>query len=233
MTMKQSSGALWLGLAALGGLIVGRRMATPSRMPNLDICQRMLAEKRGEVQAAILAARVRGRYDHLYAHRPHFPLRALRFHLERNILPGLALYQTLREENDDQDAVLAEVEVLFGAIVGQLRRLMPLLGHLSDPFAGFRMALHWVVRLGFPSEGWEMEPVEDSDQCIAYNVHRCFYLDVLTAYGAPELTALYCKMDDLMYEELPPTIVWERTKTLGRGDDLCDFRWRRKSEGTY
>jgi hypothetical protein len=75
-----------------------------------------------------------------------------------------------------------------------------------------------------------MEPVEDNDRCFAYDVHRCFYLDVLTAYGAPELTALYCKMDDLMYEALPPTITWERAKTLGRGDDRCDFRWCRMRE---
>lgn len=227
MAKGRSSDKFWLGLAAgaLGGLIVGRRLASPGRMPYLSTWQSMLAQKRGQIEAAILAARAQARYDDLYARRPHFSHRALRLHLERNILPGLALYQTLREENDDQDAVLAEVETLFGAVFGQLRKLMPLLGRLSDPFDGFRKVAHWVIRLGFPPEGWEMEPVEDSDRCFAYDVHRCFYLDVLTAYGAPELTTLYCKMDDLMYEALPPTITWKRTKTLGRGDDRCDFRW--------
>ena len=212
---------------ALGGLIVGRWLSTPRRMPHLDVWQRAMAEERGEVEAAMLAARVQARYDDLYAGRPRFTHRALRSHLERNILPGLALYQVLGEESSDQEAVLAEVETLFGVAFVQLGKLMPLLGRRPDPFAVFRQAAHWVVRFGFPPQGWEMELVEDSDQCYAFDVHRCFYLDVLAAYSAPELTALYCKMDDLVYESLPSSITWERTKTLGRGDDCCNFRWCR------
>ena len=77
-----------------------------------------------------------------------------------------------------------------------------------------------------------MEMVADDNHCFAFNVFRCFYLDVLTAYGAPELTPLYCKLDDLTYEMLPPSITWERTGALGRGDDCCDFRWCRREKST-
>ena len=55
---------------------------------------------------------------------------------------------------------------------------------------------------------------------------RCFY--VLSSYGAEELTALYCQTDDLPYEALPPTITWQRTGPLGRGDECCAFRWTRE-----
>ena len=51
-------------------------------------------------------------------------------------------------------------------------------------------------------------------------------MNVLTACGAPELTAHLCAIDDLLYGDLPG-ISWERTKTLGRGDDRCDFRFCR------
>jgi hypothetical protein len=56
---------------------------------------------------------------------------------------------------------------------------------------------------------------------------RCFCLSVLSSYGAEELTALYCQTDDPLYEVLPPAITWQRTRTLGRGDECCDFRWQR------
>ena len=220
-----------LVIGALAGFIVGRRLSAPRRMPHLDAWQRALAEERGEVAAAMLAARVQARYDELYANRPRFDQRALRVHLEHNILPGLALYQVLREENNDREAALAETERLFEAAFGRLGGLMSLIGHLPQPFAAFRRGAHLIIRLGFPPQGWETEIVEDSDRCFAYNVYRCFYLDVLTAYGAPELTALYCKMDDLVYESLPSSITWERAKTLGRGDDYCDFRWCRVTPG--
>jgi hypothetical protein len=82
----------------------------------------------------------------------------------------------------------------------------------------------------FPPEGWEKEIVTDSNQAFAFDMHSCFYLDVLTAYGAPELTPIYCRMDELLYKELPPMITWERAKTLGRGDDCCDFRWSLRDE---
>ena len=67
-----------LAVGVLGGL-VGRRLSNrPGRMPRLNIIQRALAETRGEVRAALLAARVQARYAELYAHRPHFYQPALR-----------------------------------------------------------------------------------------------------------------------------------------------------------
>ena len=233
MDKRNDMTLIGLGLIAGGvaGFIAGKRMATPRRMPNLATWQRELAKQHGEVEAAMLAARVQARYDELYAGRPRFAHHALRDHLEKNILPGLALYQVLRDENNDQEAVLAQVELLFETFVVPTHKLMLLLAHLPNPFAVFRVAARQTLRRSYPPQGWEMQMVEDSDQCVAFDVFRCFYLDVLTAYGAPELVPLYCKLDDLMYEMLPPSITWERTGTLGRGDDCCDFRWCRKGKG--
>lgn len=218
-----------LAAGAIGGLLVGRRLAArPRRMPHLDISQRVLAETRGEVKAALLAARVQARYDELYARRPHFHRPALRRHLEASILPGLALYQTLREERDEQEAVMAEIDRLFTAWAehSDPSKLMRIMRHLPDPFAILRIGNRLVLKTSFPPEGWTFEWVEDSDQCIAYDIRECFYLNVLTAYGAPELTAHFCQGDDLVFGNIPG-VSWERTKTIGRGDDRCDFRFCR------
>jgi hypothetical protein len=226
---------LGLGLAvvALAAFLVARRLRAPRRMPHAAIWRRVLAEKHGDAEADRLLARAQARYDELYAERPRPPSRALRLHIERSILPGLALYQTLLEESDDRDAVLSQMESLMAPSLAGLRWLLPLLGRLPDPFAAFRRIVPGVVRFAFPPEGWGIEPVEDSEDCIAFDIRRCIYLDTLTSYGAPELTPLYCAGDDDMFEALPPSITWERTMTLGRGDDHCDFRWcRGPSEGT-
>jgi hypothetical protein len=218
-----------LAAGAVGGLLAGRRLAArPRRMPFLDVGQRVLAETRGKVKAALLAARVQTRYDELYTHRLRFHHPALRQHYEESILPGLALYQTLREESDDQETALAEIDRTFTAVAersGQ-RRLVQVMGHLPDPFAVLRIANRWAMKRVYPPEGWTFAWVEDSGQCIAYDARECFYLNVLTACGAPELTAHFCAIDDLLYGDLPG-IAWERTKTLGRGDDRCNFRFCR------
>lgn len=218
---------LGLGLGALAAFIVVRRLWAPRRMPYVALWRRLLAEKRGEAEAARLIARAQSRYGKLYAERPRPANRALRFHVERSILPGLALYQTLLEEGDDRQAALAEMESLLIPSLAGFRWLMPLLGRLPDPFAAFRRIVPAVVRFGFPPEGWEIEPVEDSDDCIAFDIRRCIYLDTLTSYGAPELTPVYCAGDDKVFEMLPPSITWERTMTLGRGHEQCNFRWCR------
>ncbi len=38
-----------------------------------------------------------------------------------------------------------------------------------------------------------------------------------------ELCHCFCDSDDITYDGLHPKLVWHRTKTLGRGDDRCDF----------
>lgn len=219
--------ALAFALGALAAFLVVRRLRAPRRMPHFALWRRVLAEKRGEAEAARLLARAQARYDELYAERPRPPSRVLRFHIERSILPGLALYQTLLDETDDRQAVLSEMESLLTPSLASLRWLMPILGRLPDPFAAFRRIVPAVVRFGFPPEGWAIEPVEDNGDCIAFDIHRCIYLDTLTSYGAPELTPVYCGGDDTLFAALPPSITWERTMTLGQGDVHCDFRWCR------
>ena len=115
--MESDRRANWLlgigvtvGLAL--GLAIGRR-GRMQRMPHLDAWQRTLAEQWGETRAAMLASRVLARHQALYARRPHFARRALRVHMERDILPGLALYQVLLEETGSQEDALAEVEDMF------------------------------------------------------------------------------------------------------------------------
>lgn len=219
-----------LAAGAIGGLLAKRLAVRPRRMPYLEVGRQVAAETRGPVQATLLAARVQARYDELYAHRLHFDQPALRQHYEEGILPSLALYQTLREECGSQEAALEELDRIIAAQVEQSgrRRLVQILGRMPDSFAVLRIVNRWAMKVQYPREGWRFEWVEDSDQCIAYDARECFYLNVLTACGAPELTAHLCVVDDLLYGQLPG-ISWERTKTLGRGDDRCDFRFCRAS----
>jgi len=217
-----------MGTAIGTSIAITQRMARHHWMPNLKVWQRALIEKHGEVQGAMLAAQAQARYEAFYNERPHFTHSALRWHLEQNILPGLALYQVLSKESNDRDAVLSETGSLLamGSTSRALNNLVNMRKYLPLPFAIFRQILR-VSLLAYPQQGWDIEQIEDSESSFAFNIHRCFYLDVLTFYGAPELTAMFCRLDDLAYAAMSPSIKWERTKTLGRGDDRCDFRWSR------
>jgi hypothetical protein len=102
-------------------------------MPRLDAWQRALAEQWGEAGAAMLGSRVLEKYQVLYAQRPRFARRDLQSRLERDILPGLALYQVMLEETGAQEDALAEVEGLFEAAPTKNRFMPPLWGGWPDP----------------------------------------------------------------------------------------------------
>ena len=223
---------LWIGLGLAASVVAGRLIVRrKSGKPNFakaDTWRKALIGKYGTIEAEALMGKLQQRYEELYRARPHHDHPALRKHLAQNILPGLALYQVLLAEGNDRAAALAEVEQLLhaSAVRSGLRKTVAALKFLPEPFRLLRPVVRAAMRFGFPAAGWETDWLEDSDQRIAFNIQRCFYLDTLTTYGAPELTPLFCRMDDVVYEALPASIRWERTGTLGRGNDRCDFCYR-------
>ena len=196
-------------------------------MPNLKDFRNALVDQLGAEEAATLIDRVVLRYYRLYQDRVDHDDRALQTHLEENILPGLALYQVLREARYGEEEALEITAEAFAAWGQRGRRRMRMLGRLPFAYQVIRLLVRRVMAASFPSEGWEIEWVEVSSRQVAFNMKSCFYLDTLRAYGAPELTRVYCDLDDAIYDGVSPCFEWKRTKTLGRGNDVCDFGFKR------
>lgn len=223
---RSSNGFLWAGLGLLSGAALVYLAGRSRGMPDLYGTQRALAKIHGEVNAGFLAGKIQARYDQLMARRPRFSNPALRKHLEDNILPGLAIYQVLGEESGDRVAAQAETEQILAAnFIPQRKAIWKALGTLPQPFRVLRAAMHWIMDHDFPPEGWQTEWVEDNEERIGFDMTRCFYLDVLTALGAPELTATFCALDEHDARLMPPGLIFERSGTLGRGQSHCDFRY--------
>ena len=151
--------------------------------------------------------------------------RVYRNTLRKRILPVLSIYKVLLEEGGDPEKVLEEVEELMRiSFFTPMLQGIRILNLLPDPFPIIRPTLRWMTKEDLPGS---QEVIEDSRDCFALNVYRCFTLDTLTVFGAPELTHLFCNTDDWLSEAMSK-VSWERTKTLGRGDEVCDFRWCRQ-----
>ncbi len=151
--------------------------------------------------------------------------RRLRKHLLRHILPGLALYQVIREE-DGPEAALAAADRVFALVAGRQRRSMQRLGRFPLAF----LFLRWWIRPAmreYPPEGWQIEWREVGSREIHFDIQRCFYCETLARYGAPELAASFCRMDDLIYDRVSPHFEWGRTQTIGRGAAFCNFVFSR------
>jgi hypothetical protein len=196
-------------------------------MPSAELFARALAAELGEAKAAQIVQAAGRRYDDLYAGRRHYANRALRKHLSENILPGIALYQALLDDPDTQQRAMPLVERVCTDWAVPSRRQMERLGRLPFYYPLMRVVIKPMMWFSYPAEAWKREWVENSGAAVAFDMKGCFYLDMLDSYGVPELTAQYCQMDDLVYDGISPQVRWDRKKTLGRGDDCCDFRFVR------
>ena len=194
--------------------------------PYLKIVQKKLAGKYGSVEAAFLAGKLQQRFEVLYLERPRFGEHKLQAHVDELIVPVLALYKVLLEKTGDKESVLVEVHDLMSAVVmGKGGMMISTLNKFPDPFSILRRAICFVNRAVFSAPGWNIEYIQDDHSAIAFNIHNCLILNILTAYGVPELTKVFCQFDDDIAALFPPQILWKRENTMADGADLCDFRY--------
>jgi hypothetical protein len=194
------------------------------RLPNAKIGKKYLAQKFGREKTKAIFDQVKTRYSALLDKRELQQDAVLRFHEVRYMLPALALYQVLLQEHrGDAQAAIADVEeVVRLTILDQTRLLFSPLKWSRNSFPLFRWGFRLVMK-AFPAPGWQIYYLEKSPRRIAFNITYCFYHEELTRLGFPELTRVFCRADDAMAEHFPPGIRFERSNTIGKGGEFCDF----------
>ena len=99
---------------------------------------------------------------------------------------------------------------------------MKRIGKLPFVYLFLRIFVKYFMRQ-YPPEGWKIEWKQNDKNAICFDIKSCFYFDTLSKYGAPELTASFCRVDDLIYKDMSPYLSWQRTKTIAGGSTYCDF----------
>ena len=74
-----------------------------------------------------------------------------------------------------------------------------------------------------PAAGFDPKELQTGSGIWRVDMMKCPYHDTCAEYGCPELCRCFCDSDDISYTGLHPKLIWERTMTLGRGNDRCDF----------
>lgn len=73
------------------------------------------------------------------------------------------------------------------------------------------------------------EPAGITDAKVGFDVHACRFAQLCRAMGRDYLAPMFCEADSRFFAESNPAhrglIRLRRTKTIGRGDDVCDFRF--------
>jgi hypothetical protein len=177
--------------------------------------------------AAGVIAKTQSNYRELQGASGMLKNPALNKHLRMLIYPCLALYNSLSEAGIDKEQSIQLVEQLSIVVMRPYKKWFRRLGKLPFFFGLLKFLTPWGMRKNFPAEGWKTEWLEISTDIIAFNFHRCFYLETLQAHNAPELTQVFCRLDRYFYDDISPYLEFKRNNSLATTGKPCDFFFHR------
>lgn len=143
-------------------------------------------------------------------------------HLKQAILPAIAVHAVLTSHGFDRDD---SAERIRSSVLNRAQSaavLFQTLGKIPFFFGLMRIMVKKGIQLNFGESGWDFVWKRDDADAIEWDCRSCFYADVFQKYAMPELTEIFCAADDVMYGKIPG-IRWGRTRTIGKGDPICDF----------
>ncbi len=94
-------------------------------------------------------------------------------------------------------------------------------------FVGFlklTMPIKFKKTLGY---GWNAEFPECPKDTFSMVTHNCIYHQIFSKYGMPEMTAVFCKVDDILYSDLPKAELLY-TEQIGTGGSMCDYTFKKR-----
>ena len=176
-------------------------MKMRKKMPFAKMWSKELSKDFGQVQAHELMTRIQHKYIELCSNdKRTFPKWVLKRHLYKNIFPQMAAYRTFLENDQSQESAFNKTQKLYFLTLDKLKKQYKFFSRLPFSFPYIRMVAPFKLKFQHPPEGWNLEWVESSKDCINLKVHSCFYHDIIKEYGVPELTLIYCNGDDYVYE---------------------------------
>jgi len=152
--------------------------------------------------------------------------KTLQKHLASGIVPAIACYEKLSHEYG-KDRAYDLIRSAITKYADEYGKLLILLSKTPFFYGMTKSVMPMFLNSLYPPDGWDFRWINDSPNVIAFDAHSCFYVDIFNKYKVGELTKIFCETDDICYRKFT-NARWERTKTIGRGDEICNFRFYRR-----
>ena len=146
----------------------------------------------------------------------------VRAHTDSYIFPSAAIYLTAKDYMTEQQAYA----VIEQAAIANTTRYGKMLAHLMKlPFMRDLFIRMWdpLTKKKFGKDsGFQNRFYPKKKDEYRMDILACPYCRYFTELGCFELTRIFCENDERGYGNLPG-LVFERTGTLGKGAERCDF----------
>lgn len=144
--------------------------------------------------------------------------------LQEIILPTVSSYYALLNSGIGQEQAVLHIQEYVLDYYKKLANLYKTFGRLPNFFFFFRKAFPTAMKL-YPTEHWHTQWIKNDKEGIFFDMTSCLYYDTFYKYKCEKLTTIFCGVDDFCYGNMSKQLSFVRTKTIGRGNECCDFKF--------
>lgn len=143
-----------------------------------------------------------------------------------NLITSLAIVLTLEENGksrkEAEDIVAVAMYKFIEPQIDVMQKLASNNWFVS--FLKISMPIKFSHTLGY---GWDVEFPKCPKDTFSMITHSCIYHQIFSKYGMPEMTAVFCKVDDILYSNLPRA-EFLYTEQIGNGGSMCDYTFKKR-----
>ena len=163
--------------------------------------------------------------DKIYLEHADLP-KGVSAHTDDFIFPAAAIYLAIKEVAPDK-----AFEIMRDVMRERTEKIGKMLGKMTviPGFKSFFLKMWDVMshKMFGPTAGFKNVFYPKEKNAFRMDIIECPYHKYLTELGCPEINILFCDNDIYTYGNLPG-LKFIRTKTIGAGNELCDFRMEKQ-----
>ena len=180
----------------------------------------------GQEKSEAIMAKALQRYDELLEENKD-EAKECYMHTRERIYPAIACFDALLSEGIERkkaaDFIVDYYKWQSGKLVPFIQKAFKIPG-LYRIVPKFFMGM--TEKSFGPKAGFASKDHFVSKEEVRLNMTKCPYFDKCKQYGCTEIVRGFCDADDICYGHMHPKLSWDRTKTIGYGYDVCDFKVR-------
>ena len=143
--------------------------------------------------------------------------------LIQTILPSIALYKCLSEDMSEDEAYEYMKRYMFDKVGAEMHSSMEKMELVPGFFSIYSCIFRKIMRTSDLHESTQASGKGYFD----INITKCLWHIACVENGCANLCRIFCDADHVTYGGLKK-IDFTRTKTLGYGEDCCDFHYFKK-----
>lgn len=144
--------------------------------------------------------------------------------LNNTILPRIALYKALNEFYSQDEAYSIVKKYMYEVIGKNKNKSMKIMEKVPCFYFLYSKIFIHIMK----TTDLQKSNTEYNKKYYNITITKCLWHDACVENGCHELCHLFCDVDNITYDGLKK-IGFSRTKTLGYGNDKCDFHFYKKS----